>query len=657
MRASPTSRCSCTYPETAFGGEFETAADYRDPYLQKLIAEKGGTMIWPPIRYSYDTHNLDLPTPAPSPPTWMLTEAQCKPVVERKGLQGCRDLEYNWLGTDDQGRDVLARLIYGFRISVLFGLTLTIISSVIGVAAGAVQGYFGGWTDLLFQRFIEIWTSVPSLYLLLIISSVLVPGFFVLLGILLLFSWVSLVGLVRAEFLRGRNFEYIQAARALGVSNARDHVPPSAAERHGGDHDVPAVHPVVVGDDADRARLPRLRPAARLALARRTAVAGQGQHPGALARPHRLLHRRHHAVAADLHRRSGARRLRSAQDVRVMRWTPPPQPLLSVRDLSVAFRQGGRETLAVDRISFDIAKGETVALVGESGSGKSVTALSVMKLLPYPAASHPSGPIHFKGQELLALPEREMRQVRGNDITIIFQEPMTSLNPLHTIEKQIGEILLLHRGLTGAAARARIIELLAQVGIPDPESGSTAYPHQLSGGQRQRVMIAMALANEPDLLIADEPTTALDVTVQAQILTLLKDLQTRLGMAMLFITHDLGIVRKIADRVCVMKEGKIVEHGPVEQVFAAPRASLYARAARRRAEARSGAAAAGGAGRGRDRRPQGLVSDQARRAAQGGRPHQGGRRRQHRRCARARRSASSANPARARPRSASRSCG
>ncbi len=215
-----------TYAETDFGGDFETAADYRDPFLQKLIAEKGGTMLWPPIRYSYDTHNLDLPTPAPSKPTWLLTEKECEAVVQKKGLRSCRDLEYNWLGTDDQGRDVAARLIYGFRISVLFGLILTIISSVIGVAAGAVQGYFGGWTDLLFQRFIEIWTSIPALYLLLIISSVLVPGFFVLLGILLLFSWVSLVGLVRAEFLRGRNFEYVQAARALGVSN------PSIMFRH-----------------------------------------------------------------------------------------------------------------------------------------------------------------------------------------------------------------------------------------------------------------------------------------------------------------------------------------------------------------------------------------------------------------------------------------
>ena len=246
------------------------------------------------------------------------------------------------------------------------------------------------------------------------------------------------------------------------------------------------------------------------------------------------------------------------------------EPLLSVRDLSIAFHQGGRETLAVDRVSFDIAKGETVALVGESGSGKSITALSILKLLPYPAARHPSGAIVFKGRDLLPLNERDMRQVRGDDITIVFQEPMTSLNPLHTIERQIGEILMLHRGLTGAAARTRIVELLSQVGIPDPATRLKAYPHQLSGGQRQRVMIAMALANEPDLLIADEPTTALDVTVQAQIIALLRDLQRRLGMSLLFITHDLGIVRKLADRVCVMKEGKIVEHGPVQQVFAAP---------------------------------------------------------------------------------------
>jgi len=247
------------------------------------------------------------------------------------------------------------------------------------------------------------------------------------------------------------------------------------------------------------------------------------------------------------------------------------QPLLEVRDLSVAFRHGGGASMAVDHISFEIGRGECVALVGESGSGKSVSALSVLKLLPYPTATHPSGSIRFKGRDLLSLSEQEIRTIRGNDISIIFQEPMTSLNPLHTIEAQIGEILLLHKGIRGAAAKARTIELLTQVGIPEPETRLASYPHQLSGGQRQRVMIAMALANEPDLLIADEPTTALDVTVQAQILALLAEIRARTGMSLLFITHDLGIVRRIADVVCVMNNGKIVEKGPVEQVFTAPR--------------------------------------------------------------------------------------
>ncbi len=247
------------------------------------------------------------------------------------------------------------------------------------------------------------------------------------------------------------------------------------------------------------------------------------------------------------------------------------QPLLDVRDLSVAFRHQGGSSTAVDRISFSILRGQCVALVGESGSGKSVSALSVLKLLPYPSASHPSGSILFKGRELLKLSENEIRSIRGNDISIIFQEPMTSLNPLHTIEAQIGEALRLHNEVGGRMVRARTLELLTQVGIPDPEMRLGSYPHQLSGGQRQRVMIAMALANEPDLLIADEPTTALDVTVQAQILALLADIRKRLGMSLLFITHDLGIVRRIADVVCVMNSGKIVEQGLVEQVFTAPK--------------------------------------------------------------------------------------
>src|SRR5205823_7809663 len=224
---------------------------------------------------------------------------------------------------------------------------------------------------------------------------------------------------------------------------------------------------------------------------------------------------------------------------RHFRPTVMTDPLLSIRDLSVAFRQGERELLAVDRVSFDIKPRETVALVGESGSGKSVTALSILKLLPA-SARHPSGSVRFRGRELMKLSEREIRHVRGNDITMVFQEPMTSLNPLHTVERQIGEVLELHGGVTGPAARACVVELLAQVGIPDPQSRLASYPHQLSGGQRQRVMIALALANEPDLLIADEPTTALDVTVQAQIIALIKGLQARPGMAVLFLTHDAG---------------------------------------------------------------------------------------------------------------------
>ena len=246
------------------------------------------------------------------------------------------------------------------------------------------------------------------------------------------------------------------------------------------------------------------------------------------------------------------------------------EPLLSVRNLGVTFRQGGNVTVAVEGASFDIDKGETVALVGESGSGKSVTALSVMRLLPYPAAEHPTGEIVFKGKDLLKATDRELRHVRGNDISIVFQEPMTSLNPLHTIERQVGEILKVHRGMSEHAAKGRVLELLDQVGIREAASRLSAYPHQLSGGQRQRVMIAMALANEPDLFIADEPTTALDVTVQAQILKLLADLQKQTGMALLFITHDLGIVRKFARRVSVMTSGRIVEQGPTEEIFTHP---------------------------------------------------------------------------------------
>jgi microcin C transport system ATP-binding protein len=246
------------------------------------------------------------------------------------------------------------------------------------------------------------------------------------------------------------------------------------------------------------------------------------------------------------------------------------EKLLELRDLAVSFGAGDRTVAAVSGASFDLDKGETLALVGESGSGKTVTALSILQLLPYPMARHPSGSIRFAGEELMGAKPERLRQIRGNRIAMVFQEPMTSLNPLHRIERQIGEVLTLHKKLPDHLARKRILELLRLVGLPEAEKRLGALPHELSGGQRQRVMIAMALANEPDLLIADEPTTALDVTIQAQILALLKQLQAKLGMALLLITHDLNIVRKMADRVCIMQQGRIVEQGAVAEVFARP---------------------------------------------------------------------------------------
>ena len=551
------------YPETDFGGFLETEADYRDPAVAELI-NADGWMIWPPIPYSYDTVVRDLTGPAPSPPT-----------------------RRNWLGTDDQARDVLARLIYGYRLSVLFGLILTVLSSLVGIAAGAVQGYFGGWVDLLLQRFIEIWSGMPTLFLLIILSSVVTPSFWWLLGLLLLFSWMTLVGVVRAEFLRARNFDYVRAARALGVGDAsimRRHLLPNAMT-------------------AALTFLPFVTSGAVVTL---TALdfLGFGLPPGS-ASLGELLQQGKNNLQAPWLGFTGftvialmltllvfiGEAVRDAFDPRragaIAGTAAPPavsgQPsvsqaltadggqltagegLLAVRDLRVSF--GAAK--AVDGLSFVLRKGETLALVGESGSGKSVTALSILQLLP--AAARPAGSIRFQGQELVGADAEAMRVIRGDRIAMIFQEPMTSLNPLHTIERQVSETLTLHRELTPEAARTQTLELLRQVGLSDPERRLGAYPHELSGGQRQRVMIAMALANEPDILIADEPTTAVDVTIQAQLLALLQELQGRLGMAMLFITHDLSIVRAVADRVCVMQRGRIVETGTVADVFAAPR--------------------------------------------------------------------------------------
>ncbi len=550
------------YPETDFGGFLESAADYNDPEVKTLIEERGW-IVWPPIPYSHDSIVYDLPTPAPAPPSGR-----------------------NWLGTDDQARDVTARLIYGFRISVLFGLVLTLASSVVGVAAGAVQGYFGGWLDLLFQRFIEMWSGLPTLYLLIILSSVVTPGFWWLLAFMLLFSWMALVGVVRAEFLRARNLDYVRAARALGVGNPR----------------IIARHVLPNAMVAALTFLPFITSGAVVTL---TALdfLGFGLPPGSASLGELLKQGKDNlqapwlgftaflviAVMLSLLVFIGEA-VRDAFDPRKT-FTPEPAPggeakaesrrrqpgaapgaetaLMAIEDLAVRFGAGAVD--AVDGISLTIRRGETVALVGESGSGKSATALSILQLLPWPAASHPRGSIRFQGTELLGADSRTLQAIRGDRIAMIFQEPMTSLNPLHTIERQIGETLKLHKGLAGPAATARTLEMLQLVGIQEPERRLGAYPHELSGGQRQRVMIAMALANEPDLLVADEPTTALDVTIQAQLLELLVSLRQRLGMAILFITHDMGIVRRLADRLCIMQRGKIVEAGATAEVLERPR--------------------------------------------------------------------------------------
>ena len=546
-----------TYPETTFGGFLATATDYRDPFIRETI-ESSGWILWPPIPYSYDTVIHDLPVPAPSPPSWQ-----------------------HWLGTDDQARDVTARLLYGLRISLLFGLTLTLLSSVIGILAGAVQGYFGGWVDLVFQRLIEIWSGMPTLYLLIILASVVTPTFSWLLGLMLLFSWMTLVGVVRAEVLRTRQFDYVRAARSLGMGHARilqRHVLPNAMV-------------------ATLAFLPFVTSGAVITL---TALdfLGFGLPPGSASLGELLRQGKDNlqapwlgfagffsiatiltllvfvgeAVRDAFDPRNGIEG--AAEEIPLVGGADSvsattANPLLSIRDLQIGFPTPAGFTEAVRGISVDIAAGEVVALVGESGSGKSVTALSILGLLP-PSAQTRGGQILFASESLLDQSPDALRKVRGRQISMIFQEPMTSLNPLHTIEKQVIEAIRIHTPTTPDAARQQARELLGAVGLEAILDRGSPYPHELSGGQRQRVMIAMALANKPDLLIADEPTTAVDVTIQAQLLQLLLSLQKRYGMAMLFITHDLSVVRQIADRVCVMNAGKIVETGPTRTVLRTP---------------------------------------------------------------------------------------
>lgn len=517
------------YTDAFFGGSLPTYADYKDPYTVDQI-KQNGFMIMPIIPFSFDTINYDLQSPSPSKPSFQ-----------------------NWLGTDDQARDVLARLLYGVRISILFGLILTLISSVIGIFVGAVQGYFGGKTDLILQRVLEMWGSLPQMFILIIVSSILLPGFWALLIVLLLFSWTSLVGVVRAEFLRGRNFEYVKAAKALGVSDARiimRHILPNALVASvtyipfilsGGivaltaldflGFGMPAGSPSLgelVRQGKENISAPWLGLSAFVSMAVLLVCLvfiGEGVRNVFDPRQRAVLDGAQKPVAQ-----------------------PAKKALLSVRHLSISF--GSRAV--VKDVSFDIQKGQTVALVGQSGSGKSITALSILGLV---FGARVQGSIQLNGQELVGAPDQLMYQVRGRKIALVFQEPMTALNPLHKVKKQIAEVMQIH---FKKAPLKRIFELLDLVGLTrDKRRILNSYPHELSGGQRQRILIAMALAGEPDLLIADEPTTALDVALQRQVLDLLESLQQKLGLSILFISHDAAVVSYMTKHIYKMEKGRL----------------------------------------------------------------------------------------------------
>jgi microcin C transport system ATP-binding protein len=554
------------YPETTFGGDFPTPTDYLDPFIQQQLSQPGSWALFAPNRYGAKTLNYFAQQPNPAPPS-----------------------ADNWLGTDDRGRDLLAQLIYGFRVSVLFALALTATGVALGVLTGAVQGYFGGKTDLAFQRFMEIWGSMPELYLLIIFSAVLAPSVTLLLVLLSLFGWMGLSDYVRAEFLRNRQMDYVRAARAMGVGHwhiITRHILPNS------------LTPVVTF-------LPFRMSAAILALTSLDFL-GLGVPPGTPSLGELLSQGKNNIdawwislgtfgvlVVTLLLLTFMGDALRDALDPRkaseadadpavAPEPTPPPPmavaptpapaaagdphrpaPLLQVHQLGIAF---GAQTV-VHGLSLALHEGERLALVGESGSGKTLTALALLGLVP---GGTVTGQVLLNGRSLLGLSEREWQTVRGGDVAMVFQEPMTALNPLMTVGEQIAEVIQQKSALPLDASVQHAMNLLASVGLPDPAQQARAYPHQLSGGQRQRVLIAMALAGNPKLLLADEPTTALDVSLRGQVLELLATQQKQRGMALLLITHDLQLVRQYADRVAVMERGVLVEQGPVAQVFAQP---------------------------------------------------------------------------------------
>ena len=565
------------YPETTFGGFLPTETDYTDPEIIALI-EEAGWILRAPVPYRYDTIDYDLPVPAPAPPS-----------------------RRHWLGTDDQARDIVARLVYGARISILFGFAVTFVSAIIGILIGALQGFHGGRLDLIGQRIIEVWGGVPQLYILIILSSIFEPNFWWLLMILLLFSWIGFTGLVRAEVLRARNFTYVRAARALGLPSWRlllRHVLPNAMVATltllpftlaGSVTILTSLDFLGVGLPPGSASLGELLLQGRnnlespwivltgfFSLATLlTLLIFVGEAVRDVFDPLRLFNLGGGEVAEDSFNGETSTETStedsSLEKPVVAQSEAGESPLLEFQNLSLSYQADGKGVQALDSVSLGLRDGETLAVVGESGSGKSSLALAVARLLPHGAQFTSESKVLWQGEDLLALSEDGLRKKRGTELAMIFQETADSLNPLHRIIRQV-EDALVQGGFKGGAdaRREEALKLLREVALPEPEKRILAFPHELSGGQRQRVMIAMALAGKPRLLIADEPTTALDVTIQAEILALLRRLKAEHGMAMLLVTHDFGVVRAMADRVAVLRRGQLVEHGTVGEVLESP---------------------------------------------------------------------------------------
>lgn len=547
-----------TVSERDLGGDLPLRADFSEDAVLSLVKPEG-TIVWPLVRYSYDTVDFYAWDRHPAAPS-----------------------STHPFGTDDQARDVLARVLYGLRVSLWFGFLLTFITVSVGIAAGTIQGYFGGWIDISFQRFLEIWESMPQLYVLIIVSSVLVPSFLSLLILLSLFGWVGVVGIVRAEVLRVRKLDYVTAARAMGVSSWKimaRHVAPNALVAA-----MTMLPFAATGSIVSLASLDFLGFGLPTGSPSLGELLQQGRNNlnapwlgisafGSLAVLLTLLVFVGEGVRDVFDPRRARRR---PSKVGVRQWSVHPsaveqtQSLLTVQGLSVCAAADMSRAL-VDDISFDITPGEIVGLVGESGSGKSLTARSLLNILPDGVVFSGNGQLVFDG---VSMPFSSAAQalLRGRSIGFVPQEPMSSLNPVHTARAQLVEALKVgNPAVAELVLEQEIIRLLRLVGLEHIQSRLSSYPHELSGGERQRLVIALALANNPRLLVADEPTTALDVVLQAQILDLFAALRDKLGIAILFVSHDLPAVSSLADRVLVMDQGRVVEEGTAEQVFSAPK--------------------------------------------------------------------------------------